>query len=180
MSGMTQFFRRFIGALVLDAGVYEDIEADRHAAMQSVMVVVAVCLAGGFAAAGLDFADASGFASGAVMALGAWLVWVAMMATLGTIALAEPQTKSDVPELLRVLGYAAAPGVFIALAALRSAAPVVLVVVSIWMMAAAVLGLRQALDYRSTARAITVCVVAWLLSFGVMAAIAAIFTRTVS
>jgi hypothetical protein len=63
---------------------------------------------------------------------------------------------------------------------LRSAAPVVLVVVSIWMMAAAVLGLRQALDYRSTARAITVCVVAWLLSFGVMAAIAAIFTRTVS
>jgi hypothetical protein len=48
------------------------------------------------------------------------------------------------------------------------------------MVAAAVLGLRQALDYRSTTRAAAVCVVSWLLSFGVMAAIAALFTRPVS
>jgi hypothetical protein len=177
---VTQFFRRFIGALVLDAGAYEDIEADRHAAMQSVVVVVGVCLAGGFAAGGLDLANAAGFASGALMALGAWLVWVALIAVLGTIALAEPQTKSDVPELLRVLGFAAAPGVFIALAALRSAAPVVLVIVSLWMIAAAVMGLRQALDYRSTGRALAVCVVAFLIAFGVMAAVATLFTRTVS
>ena len=30
------------------------------------------------------------------------------------------------------------------------------------------IGVRQALDYRSTSRAIAVCVVAWLLSFGVV------------
>jgi len=54
------------------------------------------------------------------------------------------------------------------------------VVVALWMVATAVLGLRQALDYRSTARAATVCVVSWLLSFGVMAAIATLFTRSVS
>ncbi len=177
---MTQFFRRFIGALVLDAGVYEDIEADRNASMQSVIVVAAVCLSGGFAAAGLEIAGGAGFVSGVLMALGAWLVWVAMIAALGPYALAEPQTKSNFPELLRVLGFAAAPGLFIALAAMRAVTPIVVVVVAIWMMAAAVLGMRQALDYRSTTRAAAVCVISWLLSFGVIAAIATLLARTVS
>jgi hypothetical protein len=114
------------------------------------------------------------------MALGAWLVWVVMIAALGPYVMAEPQTKSDFREILRVLGFAAAPGVFIALAAMRVVAPLIVVAVAIWMMAAAVLGMRQALDYRSTARAAAVCVISWLLSFGVMAAIATLFTRTVS
>ncbi len=85
---------------------------------------------------------------------------------LGTNALAEPQTKSDLPELLRVLGFATAPGVFLALAGMPAAAPVVLVVVAPWMIAAAVVAVRQALDYRSTARAIAVCVAGAVLSFG--------------
>ena len=116
---------------------------------------------------------------GVLMALGAWLVWVVMIAALGPYAMAEPQTKSDFPEILRVLGFAAAPGVFIAFAAMSALTPLVVVIVAIWMVAAAVLGLRQALDYRSTARAAAVCVIGWLLSFGVMAAIATLFTRTV-
>ena len=177
---MALFFRRFIGALVLDAGAFEDIEADRHAGMQSVIVVMAVCAAGGLAAGGLGIAGATSFVSGAVIVLGGWLVWVAVIASLGTITLPEPQTRSNARELLRVLGFAAAPGVFIALAALPAAAPVVTVVVALWMIAAAVVGLRQALDYRSTGRALVVCVVGILVSLGVTAAVAALFTRTVS
>jgi hypothetical protein len=177
---VAQLFRRFIGALVLDAGAFEDIEADRHAGWQSLIVVMAVCAAGGFAAGGLGIAGAAGFASGAVIVLGGWLVWVVVIAALGTITLPEPQTRSDVRELLRVLGFAAAPGVFIALAALPSAAPVVTIVVALWMIASAVVGMRQALDYRSTGRAIAVCVAGGLVSLGVVAAVAALFTRTVS
>ena len=177
---MAQFFRRFIGALVLDAGAFEDIEADRHAAMQSVIVVMAVSAAGGLAAGGLGIAGTASFVSGAVMVLGGWLVWVAVIASLGTITLPEPQTRSNPRELLRVLGFAAAPGVFIAFAALPAAAPVVTVVVALWMIASAVVGLRQALDYRSTGRAIAVCVAGCLVALGVMAAVAALFTRTVS
>ena len=176
---MTLFFRRFIGALVLDAGMYEDIEADTHAAMQSVIVVAVVCVAGGIAGTGLGL-GAPAFVSGAVIALGAWLVWAATIVALGTSALAEPQTKSDVPQLLRVLGYAAAPGVFVVLAAMRAAAPVVLLLVSAWMIAAAVIAVRQALDYRSTSRAIVVCAVSWCIAAGVLAGFAALFSRTVS
>ena len=50
---MTLFFRRFIGALMLDADAFEDIEAHRDADMQSVVVLLMACGAGGMAAAGL-------------------------------------------------------------------------------------------------------------------------------
>lgn len=168
-----------MGALLLDAAAYENIEADRSSAMQSVLIVAAVCAAGGVAALGLGTVSVAAFITGTVLSLGAWLVWVSVLATVGTVTLPEPQTKSDVRELLRVLGFAAAPGVFAALAAIRPAAPVVLLMVGLWMIAAAVLGLRQALDYRSLSRAVLVCVVSWLVSFGLLFAVLMTFSRRV-
>jgi hypothetical protein len=177
---MTLLFRRFVGALVLDASAFEEIEGDRHAAMQSVLVVIMVCLAGGLAALGLGLTGLSGFVTGTIVSLGAWLVWVAVVTTLGTLTVPEPQTKADLPELLRVLGFASAPGVFIALAAMRAVAPMVMLTVMVWMIAAAVIGVRQALDYRSTSRAIAVCVISWLLSFGVVLGALMLSGRNVS
>jgi len=175
-----RFFNRFVGALALDAGAFEDVEADRRSAMQSVAVVVTVCIAGGVAALGLGLTGLSGVVTGTLLSLGAWLVWTATIATLGTLGLPEPQTHSDTAELLRVLGFAAAPGIFVALAAMPSAAPFVLILVALWMIAAAVVAVRQALDYESTARAIVVCTAAWLVSFGVMIAVGLILSRNVS
>jgi Yip1 domain len=180
LGGMILFFTRFMGVLVLDSGTFEEIEADRHSAMQSVVVVLLVCLAGGVAALGLGLAGAEGFITGAVVSLGAWLVWAAAITTIGTVALAEPATKSDLTEVLRVLGFAAAPGVFIAFAAMRAIAGPTLMLVVVWTIAAAVIGVRQALDYRSTTRAIGVCVVAWLLSFGVVWSALMLFSTNVS
>ncbi len=94
--------------------------------------------------------------------------------------LPEPTTRSNLLEVLRVLGYAAAPGVFIAVAAMRSAATLVLTLVTVWMIAAAVIAVRQALDYRSTSRAVAVCVIAWLMSFGALWAALMIFGTNVS
>ena len=173
---MTLFFRRFTGALMLDAGAFEDIEAHHDAAMQSVAVVTLACAAGGFAVAGLGAAGLTGFLTGIVLVLGAWLVWVTVIAALGTIVFAEPETKSNLTELLRTLGFAAAPAVFLVFASMRAAAPFVISLVSLWMIAAAVMGLRQALDYRSTPRAIAVCVLGWVVALGVIAAVAATFS----
>lgn len=165
---------------MLDPATYENVEADRRSAMQSVVVVMAICVAGGVGAIGFGLVGITGFVAGAILSLGAWLLWAATIIALGTGLLAEPQTKSNLPELLRVLGFAAAPGVFIALAAMPAAAPIVLVVVATWMIAAAVVAVRQALDYRSTARAVAVCAVGAALSAGVMTAVALIFSQKVS
>ncbi len=177
---MTRLFRRFIGVLVLDASTFEDIEADRRSAMESVLVLVAACLGGGFGSMGLGLVGPVGFVTGAIVTLAGWLVWVSVIKVVGTTVLAEPQTSSDRRELLRTLGFAAAPGVFFAFAAMSAIASLVLVGVSIWMVAAAVLAVRQALDYRSTARAIAVCAIAWVLSFGALGAGLLLFSRTVS
>ena len=165
---------------MLDAAVYEEIEADRGADMQSALVVLSVTGAGGMAGIALGLIGISGFLTGAIVALGGWLVWVSLIATIGTTALAEPQTKSNSRELLRTLGYAAGPGVILVFATMSSAAMLVFVVVSLWMIAAAVMAVRQALDFRSVGRAVAVCVIAWLLAIGCVALIALVTSRAVT
>ena len=177
---MARFIRRFIGALVLDAGTFEDVESDRQAGIQAAAVVLLACVAGGFAALSLRAVASPGFAIGMVAVLGAWIVWAMLISAIGTGLMPEPQTQSNPRELLRTIGFAAAPGVFYGFAAMQTVAPFVFVVVSIWMIAATVLAVRQALDYRSTGRAVVVCGVAWLLSLGLTVAIGLLFSRPVS
>jgi hypothetical protein len=173
-------FRRVIGALMLDPGAFEEIEADRHADLQSMFVVLSVCAASGVAASSWGAVGLAGFVIAALIMLGAWLIWVTAIATVGTIRLAEPQTRSDMHELLRVLGYAAAPGIFLAFAAFRPIALIIIAGVAIWMVTAATIGVRQALDFRSTSRAIAVCGLAWILSFGIILIVLMIQSRPVS
>ena len=52
-------------------------------------------------------------------------------------------------------------------------------IASAWMLLAMIVAVRQALDYRSTARAVVVCVVGWALSLAVAAVIGNIFAPTV-
>jgi fucose 4-O-acetylase-like acetyltransferase len=177
---MSVYFWRFTHALMLDAAAYEEIEAHRGAAMQSIATVIAACAAGGFGAIGLGLMGIAGFMTGVVVSLGAWLVWAVAIVAIGTTVMAEPRTNSSVPEMLRVLGFAAAPGVLAAFAALTVSAPLVIAIVTAWMIAAAVIAVRQALDYSSTARAVAVCIAGAVLSLGVMSAVALLFTRSVS
>lgn len=177
---MTLFFRRFIGALALDAGAFEEIESNAAADMQSMLVVAAACVAGGIGAVGLGASSTAQFVAATVMVLTAWMVWAGLIATIGTRVMAEDRTRSDVHELLRVLGFAAAPGVFLVFLAMRTVAPLMAVVVLIWMIAAAVLAVKQALDYRGTARAAAVCTVALLVALSIMAGVALMLTRTVT
>jgi hypothetical protein len=177
---MNRFIARFIGALALDASVFEDIERDRSASMQSIVVVIAAACGARVAFVELGVMQADSFIAGLLMALGALFIWVSLVAVIGTYALAQPQTRSSVPELLRTLGFAAAPGVFLSLAAIPPAAPVIIPLAGIWMLAAAVIAVRQSLDYDSTARAIGVCVLGGVLCGGAITAIVLMFGRNVS
>lgn len=177
---MTTFIRRFMGVLVLDPMVFEDIERDRHAGAQSVAVVLLACVAAGMAAINLGLAGFAGFAASAIAALGAWLVWVAIVSRLGAHTFPEPGTVSNTEELLRTLGFAAAPAVFLVFASLRTAAPIVLAVVGAWMIAAEVVAMRQALDYRSTGRAIAVSILGWIVALLALAGISMLLSAPLS
>jgi hypothetical protein len=177
---MGMFFRRFIGVLALDGAMFENIEADRHASLQAAAVVLAAAAGGRIAALELGIGGSDSFIAAAMIALGALAVWITAIVALGTYAMAGPETHSDVRELLRMVGFAAAPGVFLSLAAIRPAAPAVVTIVLIWMIATTVIAVRQSLDYLETWRAVAVCVLAALLSLGGVAAVVAVFGRSVS
>lgn len=177
---MAMFTRRFFGALVLDPATFEDVEADRHASGQAAAVVLLACVAGGFAAVGSAAMTLPSFLLGMAATMGAWVVWAFLITAIGTRVIPEPATSSRPGELLRTMGFAAAPGIFYAFGAMQAAAPFALVMASVWMIAATVLAVRQALDYRSLSRAIVVCVAAWLVTFAIVAAAGMLLARPVS
>ena len=99
-----------IGAAKLDVRVYEEVEADRGATGQAVGVVLLSSLAGGIGSVGLGAGGLGGVVGGGVAALMGWVIWAFLTYIIGTRLLAEPQTRADVGELMRTLGFAQSPG----------------------------------------------------------------------
>jgi hypothetical protein len=176
---MPRYVRRLAGALILDSSAYEDVEADRGATTHAVVTVLLSSLAAGvglhaFGGTYMSIAPLS------VFALLAWASWSLLTFEVGARLLPGARTHADVGELLRTLGFATSPGLLLFIAPLPGLAVPVFVMVSLWMLAAMVIAVRQALDYTSTVRAVSVCVVGWLLAIAVLAAGGLLFATRVS
>lgn len=160
---MGSFLERVVRAAKLDAGLYEEVEADKSAMGQSMGVVVLSSVA-----AGIGFGG-RGLVLGAMAALISWFVWAWLVYIIGTKMLPEPGTKSDIGELLRTLGFSSAPGILRILGVIPVLRSLVFVVTGVWMVAAMVVAIRQALDYKSTGRAVMVCLLGWFVQMVVLA-----------
>ncbi len=160
---MASFTERMIGAAKLDVRIYEEVEADTGATRQAMGVVLLSSLAGGIGSVGLGAGGLGGVVVGGILALLGWVTWAFLTYVIGTRLLAEPQTHADVGELMRTLGFAQAPGLLRVLGGFPGVGPLVLSIVSIWMLVAMVVAVRQALDYSSTVRAVGVCLVGWAI-----------------
>ncbi|HSQ84890.1 MAG TPA: hypothetical protein VLM43_09210, partial [Desulfobacterales bacterium] len=86
-----------------------------------------------------------------------------MVYFIGAKILPEPQTESDVGELLRTIGFSSSPGLIRILAIIPGIAEIVFTIASIWMLVATIIAVRQALDYQSTLRAVGVCIIGWVI-----------------
>ena len=163
---MRTLLYRAMGAAVLDAGTYESVEHDRPAAVHAVAIVLLAGLAAGVGATGVVALDAWGVLAVAAASCGVWLAWASLILYVGGQAMKERQTRTSYSELLRTIGFAASPGVLQVFALIRPIAVPVFVITWIWMMAAMVVAVRQALDFRTTAHAFAVC----LATLGVVVA----------
>ncbi|MGE4170199.1 MAG: hypothetical protein AB7F28_05715 [Candidatus Margulisiibacteriota bacterium] len=159
---MTQFVSRIGRAMRLDVSLFEAVEADKKATAQALLVVVLAAIAGGI---GAEARSLLGILTNIGVNLLAWFVWAGLTSFIGTKLLPEPQTKSDLGELLRTVGFASAPGILrvFGLVLTGFLNQMLFAVVSVWMLVAMVIAVRQALDYKGTARAILVCLVGWLV-----------------
>ncbi len=158
---MSTFAERMIGAARLDVHTYEEVEADTKATTQAMGVVVLSSLAQGVA--GLTQGGVFGFVAGAMGALIGWFIWAFLVYIIGTKLLPEPQTRSDLGELLRTTGFSASPGLLRVLGAIPLFGGWIILAVSIWMLIAMIIAVRQALDYQSTGRAVGVCLIGWFV-----------------
>jgi hypothetical protein len=160
---MATFGERMLGAARLDAAAYEEVENDRTANPQAVVVVVLVSVATGI---GL-MAGAGAIAVGIVAALVSWAVWAALIYWVGAKMLPEPETQADWGQLARTLGFASTPGVLRVLGVVPVLGELIFILTGLWMLVATVIAVRQALDYRSLPRAVAVCVIGWLAQVAV-------------
>src|SRR5699024_10894244 len=104
-----------------------------------------------------------GFILSIIATLIGWVVWAAVAWLIGTKLLPEPQTEADIGQLLRTMGFAATPGLLSIFVFIPGIGPIIAIIASIWMLIAAVVAIRQALDYSNTCRAIGVVVIGWII-----------------
>ena len=164
---MALYFRRLVGALALDPAAYEDVEADSGATLAAGATVLLSSFAAGVGAQGFG-RDLSQLVPFAMVSLIGWGAWALLTFEVGTRVLPGGRTHADVGELLRTIGFAAAPGLLLAAGVLPGLAVPIFVAVPLWMLAAMVMAVRQALDYTSTIRAVAVCVFGWVLALALV------------
>lgn len=166
---MANLIDRMVRASKLDINLYEEVEVDKSSMGQAITVVVLSSVASGIGAIGIM--GIQGLIIGTISALIGWFVWAYLTYLIGTKLLPEPQTKADVGELLRTIGFSSAPGVLRIFGFIPLIGAIISFVASVWMLVAMIIAVRQALDYKSTWRAIGVCVIGFVIYIIVIAVI---------
>lgn len=159
---MSNFKDRIIRAAKLDVHLYEEVEADKGAMKQAMGVVILSSVATGIGSLSMG-GGLGGLLMGTIAALIGWVIWAYLTYLIGTKLLPEPQTHSDPGELLRCLGFASAPGLIRVLGIIPGFISIVFSIASIWMLITTIIAVRQALDYKSTLRALGVCAIGWII-----------------
>jgi hypothetical protein len=174
------FVYRLTGAAMLNAGMYEGIEADRSATWQATLTVILASLAAGFGASGIYRDRLSTFVIVTAIALVTWAAWAVLTLQIGSRLLPAPTTDVTLGQLLRTTGFAAAPGLLLVFAVFPRMTIPVFASVGVWMIAAMIVAVKHALDYESTSRAVAVCVVAVAISLALAVLMGVMFTPTVA
>ena len=158
---MQTLLKQMIGASRLDAQTYEQVEADRTSTAAALLVVILANIAAAIGAGARDLISLAGFT---IVFLMTWALWVALTYIIGTRLLPEPQTHADIGEVVRTTGFSASPGMLRIFGLLPLVGAPIFLGVTVWMLFAFVVAVRQALDYGSSARALAVCVLGWLIN----------------
>lgn len=156
---MVSFVERVVGAARLDVKVYEEVEADPTAMGQAMAVVAASALAAGVGSIGNG---ATGAVTAVVGGIVGWFLWAVVTWLVGTKLLPEAGTRADLGQMLRTIGFSAAPGLLNVLGIVPLIGLLAWFVAAIWQLVAMVVAVRQALDYTSTGRAVLVCFIGWV------------------
>ena len=168
---------RMLGAALLRRDTFEDVEHDRSATWQAMLVVILASISG---AAGGALSGDTGWIMGLILGVVSGVVWWALWALgcwlVGTTILKTTETSADWGELARGIGFAATPGIFSILGAIPYVGWIIGIVIFVWRFAAVLMAVQATLDYTSMWRAFFVVLIAFIPVLIVTAVIFAILS----
>ena len=151
-SRSTSYADRLLGVLRLDARTYREVEQDTNANGQAALTIVLAALAAGIGS--LLSRDLIQNALGTVLSsVLQWVVFSLVAYYVGASLFSSGQTSVTPGQVLRTIGFAHAPKLFLVLGIIPILGWIVGLVVFFWFLAAAILALREAFEF-DTGRAI--------------------------
>jgi hypothetical protein len=153
-------FDRMRGAAMLDIATYEEVEADSTATPQAAIVVAIAAVCAAIGTIGHEEFRPLGTL---VSTLLGWLVWSGVTYVIGDKVFGGTATWG---ELLRTLGFAKTPYLFLVLAIIPVFGWLVWFAVAVWILVAGVIAIRQALDF-STQKAVLTALTAFVIEYAV-------------
>ncbi len=155
---------RMIGAARLSVETFEEVEHDRGATIQALVVVIVVAAFSGlgtYLSGDASLLDA--VILGAVRGVVGWAVWALVTWIIGATILKGPETEADWGQLARVTGFAQTPGLLNILIFIPWVGWAIGLAAFLWQFVAMMVGVRQALDYTSTWRAFFVILISFIV-----------------
>jgi len=147
-------------AAKLDPTLYEEVVEDPKSHGHAVWIMGFFAVAAGFGTFSRAGATAVNICT--ITTLIAWYIWAFTVFYIGTRFFREPETRVDRKAVMRVMAFACAPGILRILGLFTPITGIVLIVTSIWMLIAAVVGVKQALNFSSTSRTAGIVIVSWI------------------
>ena len=161
---MRQYFIRFFRAAKLDATLYQEISAEPALLNQAWITVLIYAMLASWGSFGR--AGAVGSNIGMVCALIGWYIWVFSSYFLATRLFKEKPVeieRGDRKAVMRAMGFACAPGAVRLAGIIPGLGMVALALSSIWMIVAATIAVKVALNFDSTARAAAASILGWII-----------------
>ncbi len=164
---MATFLERLRLAFTVNSDFYEEIISDPKTQAHSLWVVAIFAMAASFG----TFGRAGGTAVNISLfvTLFSWYIWAFTTYYLGTRFFAETDTPKDKKTIMRVMGFASAPGILRIFGLIPHLSGLLFIVSSLWMLYASATGLKKALNYSSMSRAVGLTLASYILSLVVQA-----------
>ncbi|MCY3801713.1 MAG: YIP1 family protein [Chloroflexi bacterium] len=155
---------RMLGAARLSADTYEEVERDRSATGQALLIVVLVTLASfvGQMLAGEEVDVVRGLVLGVIRGVVSWALWALFTWLIGATILRTEHTEADWGQLARGTGFAQTPGLLNVITFIPAIGLLIALLTFVWTIAGMVVAVRQCLDYTSTLRAFFVILLAFI------------------
>ena len=169
---MASLVDRMVRAAKLDPSLYDEVERDETALGQAMTVVLVSSVAAGIGS--VLFGGPIGLVLGTLVTLAGWFVWAVLVHFIGTNLISEPGVRVGLTQVLRVIGFSAAPGVVRVLAFLPLLGRLINLAVSIWMLVAMIVAVRQVFKYQNPGKAVLVCIIGWVIQLFFIGALAAL------